>query len=276
MTALTERKQQLPDNIEDLSRFVLVVREKLNAVRAEIRAINKIGLAKEVHEQKLVEAQEIAEAVLDAEVRLGELTAQMEKVSGGDRRSENFKKDSAVHFEKAQGARTELKDTAVPKSKKLEEIGITEKQKQRYESLAKHPEAVQKAKAKARKEGRIVTRQDVTDEVVKTMPRGQSVKEFIRETEKEHEEFLESKKQGVVSIDAAKAEKRREEVIANETELKILAATKAVGKLVFVNGFDIDLIVKVDGKKEAKDLIDSLIIAEKTLAMVRKRLEEKC
>lgn len=79
MNELTTQNIQLPDTLEDLSKFVLVGREKLNAVRAEIRAIEKVGLAKEVHEQKLLEAQEIAEAVLDAEVKVGELTARIPK-----------------------------------------------------------------------------------------------------------------------------------------------------------------------------------------------------
>lgn len=50
MNDITTTTQQLPDTLEDLSRFVLIGREKLNSVRAEIRAINKIGLAKEVAE----------------------------------------------------------------------------------------------------------------------------------------------------------------------------------------------------------------------------------
>ena len=46
-------KTSLPANIKELSRFVLVGREKLTAVRAEIRAIDKVGLARQVREQKL-------------------------------------------------------------------------------------------------------------------------------------------------------------------------------------------------------------------------------
>lgn len=155
MFGVTERQSQLPDNITDLSKFVLVGREKLNAVRAEIRAINKVGLAQEVYQQKLSEAQDIADAVLDAEVRMGQLTAAIPKASGGDRRSENFKSNTADTFEK-------------PKEEQLSEIGMTRQQANRFETLAKHPEAVEKAKAVAREEGRIVTRQDVLTDIRKT------------------------------------------------------------------------------------------------------------
>lgn len=144
MNEITMRQQQLPDSIEDLSKFVLVGREKLNAVRAEIRAINKVGLAQEVYQQKLAEAQDIADAVLDAEVRMGQLTAAIPK---------------------AQGKRTDIQltDSVVGKSKKdvLEEAKISERTAERFETLAKHPEVVKQAKAKAREENRIVTRQDV-------------------------------------------------------------------------------------------------------------------
>ena len=63
MNELSQTTRQLPDTLEDLSKFVLIGREKLNSVRAEIRAIEKVQLAAEVHEQKLEEAQEIAEAI---------------------------------------------------------------------------------------------------------------------------------------------------------------------------------------------------------------------
>ena len=50
-------ENKLPASLDDLSKFVLVGREKLVAVRAEIRAIEKVGLAQEVRKQKLSEAQ---------------------------------------------------------------------------------------------------------------------------------------------------------------------------------------------------------------------------
>lgn len=150
MNEMAERQRQLPGNIEDLSKFVLVGREKLNAVRAEIRAISKVGLAQEVYSQKLSEAQDIADAVLDAEVRMGQLTAAIPK-------SQGF-------------ASTTIRDNGVQnatKTEQLEDIGLSEKQAQRFETLAKHPEVVERAKATAREEGRIVTRQDVFNTIRK-------------------------------------------------------------------------------------------------------------
>ena len=138
----------LPANIEDLSKFVLVGREQLVAVRAAIRAIDKVGVAQEVRKQKLKEGQEIAEAVLDAEVRIGELMREVPK---------------------AQGKRTDKQplptDGQKLKTDVFTEMGFTHSQVQRFETLAAHPEAVERAKAEARENDEIVTRSSVLEKV---------------------------------------------------------------------------------------------------------------
>ena len=132
---------QLPANVEDLSKYVFVGREKLVALQAELRAIDKVGLAAEVRKQKLTEAQDIADALLLAEMRLGELISEIPE---------------------SPGKRTDLEpeDTAVQKSKKevLQEIGFSVKTAQRFEKLAKHPEIVASMSAEARAEDAIVSR----------------------------------------------------------------------------------------------------------------------
>lgn len=141
---------QLPDTLEDLSRFALVGREKLVAVRAEIRAIEKVGLAQEVRAQKLKEAQDIADAVLDAEVRIGELMAKVPKATSisGNQHTGKWKNDTAVDIPK-------------PKSEVIREAGFTPKQVERFQTLAAHPEIVEQAKAEARENDDIVSRSSV-------------------------------------------------------------------------------------------------------------------
>lgn len=140
--------------MEELSKFVLIGREKLVAVRAEIRAIQKVGLAQEVRKQKLQEAQEISEAVLDAEVRIGELMAKIPKASGGDHGNQHTggKKDSGVVFAK-------------PKAEVIAQAGFTPKQVQRFETLAANPDLVAQAKAEARENDDIVSRSFVLEKV---------------------------------------------------------------------------------------------------------------
>lgn len=148
-------EKNLPANIGDLAKFALVGREKLVAVRAEIRAIDKVGLAEDVRRQKLEEAQAISEAVLDAEVRIGELMALIPKASGGDRKSEDFKNDTAVDFDKAAPTKKEI----------IKQAGLTQKQAERFQTLAAHPEIVEQAKVKARADGDIVSRAAVLNMV---------------------------------------------------------------------------------------------------------------
>lgn len=141
----------LPSNIEDLSKFALIGREKLAAVRAEIRAIDKVGMAKEVREQKLAEAQQIADVVLDAEVKIGELMLKVPKASGGNHGNQytGGKIDSGVEFGN---------DETKKKADEIIAAGITQKQAERFQTLAKHPEVVAKAKEQAKKDDDIVSR----------------------------------------------------------------------------------------------------------------------
>ena len=151
-------EKNLPANISDLSKFVLVGREKLVAVRAEIRAIDKVGLAEDVRRQKLEEAQAISEAVLDAEVRIGELMAQIPKATKGNGSNQYAKNDTAVDFSTAE-------EKPVTKSEIIKQAGFTQKQAERFQTLAAHPEIVEQAKAKARADNDIVSRAAVLNMV---------------------------------------------------------------------------------------------------------------
>lgn len=152
MNEIQTANTMLPETLPELSKFVLIGREKLTAVRAEIRAIEKVGLAQEVRSQKLKEAQAISEAVLDAEVKIGEL---MERVPKATPNNNPFhENDSTV-------------DLVKPKAEVIRESGFTPKQIERFQIIAKHPEAVSAAKARARENEEVVTRQSVLDIIKK-------------------------------------------------------------------------------------------------------------
>ena len=159
---LTTQNTQLPATMDDLAKFVLIGRDRMAAVRAEMRAINRLGLAQEVREQKLGEAQQISEMVLDAEVKLGELIAEMPT---------------------AQGARTDVEhsNNAVTKFEALKEIGFDKMQANRLETLAKHPEVVAQAKVEARENDDIVSRSFVLAKIK------------AKEKETRHEQKIERK-----------------------------------------------------------------------------------
>lgn len=146
MRNLTILGNNLPATIEDLAGFVLIGREKLVAVRAEIRAIDKLNLAESVRQQKRDEAQMLSEALLDAEVKIGELLKKIPKDPGG---RPVKTQDTAVHsFEK-------------PKHEVVESLGFSIKQASRFETLANHPDIVEQVKAEARENEDIPTRSRV-------------------------------------------------------------------------------------------------------------------
>ena len=218
MNEISTTARQLPNTVEDLAKFVLIGREKLNAVRAEIRAIEKVQLAAEVHEQKLQEAQEIAEAVLDAETKLGELTAKMEKAAN------RFSSNSGV----------------TPKKEQLEQIGLSKMDASRFEQLAAHPEQVERAKADAKAEGRIVTRQDVLMRIAPPKTNKQTMTVIKKEAYREHDAFNESKKESVVSIADIQKDKLNKEVVINNTSMMINKALSSVEDLGLIKAQHLD------------------------------------
>ena len=145
-----EGGSQLPIKLEDLAQFVLIGREQLTAVRAGIRALDKLDVAEGVRKQKKEEAQMLAEALLDAEVRIGEILAAMPKAGGGDRRSENFKMGSGEHFENSK-----LQTAA--------QLGFNEMQVKRFQTLAANKDLVEAIKQEAREADDLPTRTAVLE-----------------------------------------------------------------------------------------------------------------
>jgi len=140
---VVKHNQTLPVSPADLAKFVLIGRDKLQSVRAEIRAMKTLKLAQGVREQKLQEAQELGGALLDAEARMGELFKAMPK---------------------AQGQRVTPRGTAAPrltKSASIKELGFEITQAKRFEVLAEHPELIEAVKAEAAEADKIPTREAV-------------------------------------------------------------------------------------------------------------------
>lgn len=138
---LTTHTSNLPIKLEDLAKFVLIGREKLIAVRAGIRALDKLDMAEGVRRQKKEEAQMLAEALLDAEVRIGEILSSLPK---------------------AQGARTELSNTTVTKlntkESAVKELGFDKMQVSRFQTLAENKDIVEQIKQEARETDDLPTR----------------------------------------------------------------------------------------------------------------------
>lgn len=151
MYSLAEKQNQLPAELPELAKYVLIGREKLAAVRAEINAIKKVGLAKEVLEQKRAEAQEIAELVTLSEVKIGAMLKEIPSKAG---------------------ARTDIKTTSSPiggevktKTETVKELGFTRKQTEQFQRMAEHEDVVHKAINEARENDDIISRNAVLKKI---------------------------------------------------------------------------------------------------------------
>ena len=200
MNEITVQAKQLPDNLPDLAAFVLVGREKLTAVRAEIRAIDKLQLAEDVRQQKRDEAQMLSEALLDAEVRIGELTKVIPKATKaqGNQYSRKWKNDSSVEKPKT-------------KSEVITDLGFTPKQVERFEILANNPDVVEEVKREARENDDIPTRTRVID-IVQQRKKAENAR--IEESSRIYKQFHNSLF-GLLTIET---EHNRLEMLANWIE----------------------------------------------------------
>lgn len=183
MNELVVHTSNLPDTLKDLSKFVLVGREKLTSVRAEIRAIDKLNLAEEVRNQKKEEAQMLSEALLDAEVRLGDLLRAIPKADKGNQYTGKMVSDTAVHNQ-------------LPKHEVIKNLGFNEKQVQRFETLANNKDLVEQAKAEARENDDLPTRSRVLD-----LARQRKLKEQVQaEKDTNSNEYIDSCKKIAVQF----------------------------------------------------------------------------
>ena len=178
--------QNLPTTIEDVSKFVLFGREKLTSIRAEIRAIDKLQIAEEVRNQKKEEAQLLAEALLDAEVKLGELFQALPKAV-------NQYKSASCNGATSKNTNEIINDNQGNKEKIANEMGFEKTQVHRFETLAKNKDLVEQVKQEARENDDIPTRTQVLSlakaRKQKQEQKEEEYKEFCKNSEKSKKLF---------------------------------------------------------------------------------------
>ena len=169
MGEIEKRKQTLPEEIEKLAEFVIYNSARLKGIMAGLAAVQRKRMPKEQWDCLNEQARLMQEEQLDAEVKLGEWFAGMEKAKP-DRRSAEYKNqmDTGVKL--------------ITKSAVLDRLGFSVKQASRMETLARHKDVVEGVKAEARENEDIPTRTAVLKAVVEK--EREVKKEKIKETEK--------------------------------------------------------------------------------------------
>lgn len=141
---ISSGQTMLPETLEDLTQFVLVGKAKVQAYMLKLQAVNRLSVAQEIRDQTLKEAQEVSNAVIAAEQRIGELLLEIPKASGQYAKSEN---------------------RPAPKNTVIKDMGYSKDEAADYQQMAKHPEVVQAVIEKAMEDGEIVTKSSVMREI---------------------------------------------------------------------------------------------------------------
>lgn len=136
MNELTEyQRSGLPTTPTDLAKFILVAQEKVKAVKAEIRAIKKLELAKEVYTQKMEEQRRLQEVILLAYLQMGEASKAIPKSPG----KRTDKEPIPANGNRSKGT----------KAQAIQDLGLSTSQVGRMEQMAAHPDIVEEVIAES-------------------------------------------------------------------------------------------------------------------------------
>jgi len=133
---IIKKETQLPTKIEDLAKFILILPEKLKSVRAEISAIDKLKLSKDVYDQKMREARWLSGISLDAFAKMGEFIKKIPKDNPEKKR-------------------------IVGRGESLRNMGITQKIGDQCQTLAENKDIIEQVKVEAEAEDDLPTRTEV-------------------------------------------------------------------------------------------------------------------
>ena len=261
MNEVITTSEQLPSTISELTKFALVGRDKLKAVKAEIHAIDKLQLAQEVKEQKLREGQAIAEVVTDAECKIGELIREIPKATPNN----NPFHEISPHV-----------DLVKPKSAVLKENGISQRQAEHFQMMARHPESVARAKERAREKGEVLSRSAVLDQITRDTFKAKKPKQEAKEAKARHEEFQRIKAESnTVDFQDMQKDARDVRTIGRDFFDRIEKITFKVHELtLFRDDTDIEAAVKAYSASERAELGRNIDKAITILQFLKRRIAQ--
>jgi len=146
---IAKRNNLLPDNVSDLQKFILIGNEQIKAHKAKIRAIDKTEMGYAAKQAALADGQTMADLLLDAIARLGELIKLIKPIYVGS------------------SGGTHVKRGSPPKQKKSLPPAISKKESHIARTISNNPDVVERVKITAKEKGELATSRDVLREVKK-------------------------------------------------------------------------------------------------------------
>ena len=218
----TINSKQLPDSISDLASWDKFLSARLPAYRKLIHNVKSWEEASEEEKRILRRAQEEAENLIDVRVRIGELYRDIPDESG---RRTDTQPECSIAPRLSQ------------KQQFKQQTGLSDDQAKRYANLAKHPKAVEAAKADARERNDVVSQQDVLNRIITpTASRQAQHKQTIKEAKQRKTEFESSRaKSNVVSIQDIQQDKKDSEIIGSDLFDNLMKVVCTADKITFIS-----------------------------------------
>lgn len=233
----TYHESGLPVKAEELAKFILIAPEKVKALKAEIRAIEKAQLAEAVRQQKREELSRLCGLIVLADARMGEITREM-PTSKGKRTDRELVPASGNRFKK-------------PKKQAIQDLGLSTSQVSRMEQMAAHP--------------------DIVEEVIAESQAGQTAA-----TQTEVLRRIKEREDRVIDLGEYREDKRQADMARIDRDfenLKIFRRAAAFGGLDEITDEILDSVAAVDA--DLSQTLQELERTIQALTIIRARLMER-
>ena len=255
----------LPDNIPDLLAWDKYLSARMPVYRRLLKGVTTLEEAAAEEDRIRKRATLESEYLIDVRVKIGKMIQDIPKATPNN--NPYHQNDNNV-------------DLVKPKSETLSEYGISQKQAERYQQMASHPEAVEAAKANARERNDVVSQQSVLRIIAADTPSPPTTKqkerEKVLEAKERHADYRQKKSEGVVDINDAMQDKEDRKTIAEELYKDLRSWTAKGGWIGALNNSEtfnslVSVIPKEDAKKMADRIMDCITVMTKLMEVLNGR-----
>lgn len=143
----------LPDNSNDLAKLIVWSKARMEALKTCISHADKADNLGNIYQALTKELRFISEATIQAELKLGDFISQIPKATS----SNNISGKEKVNTQNVIGADLGSTNEEVPEKKRdqIKKLGLSPKQAETFQRMAKHREIVEQTIAKFRNDKKL-------------------------------------------------------------------------------------------------------------------------
>jgi hypothetical protein len=174
--SLVQREKMLPDKIDDLVPLSFIGQAAIDFYRSKVKLMDQIEMTEDQRKATLKDGQDAGELLLEIEARIGHLAMREPKAKTKPVKTKNGLSGS---------------ERIPSEPLKHERLGLKQQKMKDAQQIAKHPEIVEKVKAKAKANDDIPTKTAVLSEI----------KLKKEKTRREKAEKNRKESQGIIAIE---------------------------------------------------------------------------